>query len=248
MRCGAPTSQDTSSPVTAATALRGPAPLATAAFGSVAKPWPRRASRRPHPGSRACARHSACRSVSAPTTACRSPPTPWAGSHRSPPGGYAWASCRSASHLAHRHSTAALHAGSAPGTPTPPARPAPPGAHHRGSAITAVKSSTHERPHEALDRRTPAAGSEPSPRKMPHTLPPLEYPDRFEMRDVSATGGSRWHHQGVHVSHVGVGAYVGLEDIDEGVWHIDFGPLQLGRCLARHRRIEEASGRRKRRR
>ena len=105
LRCGAPTAQDTSSPVTAATALRGPSPLATAAFGSVAKPWPRRASRRPTPGSRACARHSACRRVSAPTTACRAPPTPWAGSHRSPPGGYAWASCRRAAHLAHRHST-----------------------------------------------------------------------------------------------------------------------------------------------
>ena len=105
-----------------------------------------------------------------------------------------------------------------------------------------------ERPHEALDRRTPAAGSEPSPRKMPHTRPPLESPDRFEVRYVSATGGSRWNHQGVHVSHVCVGAYVGLEDIDEGVWHMDFGPLQLGRFLARHRRIEEASGRRKRRR
>jgi putative transposase len=100
---------------------------------------------------------------------------------------------------------------------------------------------------EALDMRTPAACDEPSPRTMPHKPPPLEYPDRFEVRDVSAYGGLRWHHQGVNVSHVGVGAYVGLEEIDDGVWNVYFGPLTVGRLLERHRRSEEAYGRRTRR-
>jgi putative transposase len=63
----------------------------------------------------------------------------------------------------------------------------------------------HERPHEALDLRTPAACDEPSSRKRPTQLPPLEYPDRFEVRDVSATGGIRWHHHWGNVSHVCVG-------------------------------------------
>jgi putative transposase len=106
----------------------------------------------------------------------------------------------------------------------------------------------HERPHEALDMRTPAAAYELSPRKMPHTLPPLEYPDRFEVRYVSANGGIRWHHQWVNVSHVCVGAYVGLEEIDDGVWNVYFGPLKLGRLLERYLRIEDAYGRLKRRR
>jgi putative transposase len=53
----------------------------------------------------------------------------------------------------------------------------------------------HERPHEALDMRTPAACYEPSPRKLPTKLPPLDYPDRFEVRYVSANGGIRWNHQ-----------------------------------------------------
>lgn len=106
----------------------------------------------------------------------------------------------------------------------------------------------HERPHEALDMRTPAACYEPSPRKMPHKLPSLEYPDRFEVRYVSANGGIRWNHQWVNVSHVCVGAYVGLEEIDDGVWNIYFGPLKLGRFLERHMRIEDAYGRLKRRR
>ena len=106
----------------------------------------------------------------------------------------------------------------------------------------------HERPHEALDRRTPAACYDSSSRKMPTQLPPLEYPDRFEVRYVSANGGIRWHHQWGNVSHVCVGAYVGLEEIDDGVWNMYFGPLKLGRFLERHMRIEEAYGRPKRRR
>jgi putative transposase len=39
-----------------------------------------------------------------------------------------------------------------------------------------------ERPHAALDRRTPDQRYSPSPRPMPHRLPALEYPDRFEVR------------------------------------------------------------------
>jgi hypothetical protein len=46
----------------------------------------------------------------------------------------------------------------------------------------------HERPHEALAMHTPVSCYDPSPRKMPNKLPPLEYPDRFEVRDVSARG------------------------------------------------------------
>jgi transposase InsO family protein len=105
-----------------------------------------------------------------------------------------------------------------------------------------------ERPHEALDMRTPAACYDPSSRKMPTKLPPLEYPDRFEVRYVSANGGIRWNHQWVNVSRVCVGEYVGLEEIDEGVWNVYFGPLKLGRLLERHMRIEDAYGRLKRHR
>jgi putative transposase len=105
-----------------------------------------------------------------------------------------------------------------------------------------------ERPHEALDMRTPAACYEPSPRAMPNKLPPLEYPDRFEVRYVSANGGIRWNRQWVNVSTTCAGEYVGLEEIDEGVWNVYFGPLKLGRLLERHLRLEDAYGRLKRHR
>jgi transposase InsO family protein len=105
----------------------------------------------------------------------------------------------------------------------------------------------HVRPHEALAQQTPAACYHPSPRPMPDRLPPLEYPDRFEVRYVSANGGIRWNHRWVNVSTVCVGEYVGLEEIDDGIWNVYFGPLRLGRLLERHMRIEDAYGRLKRR-
>jgi hypothetical protein len=105
----------------------------------------------------------------------------------------------------------------------------------------------HERPHEALDQRTPATYYHPSPRPMPDRLPPLEYPDRFEVRYVSANGGIRWNHRWVNVSTVCVGEYVGLEEIDDGIWNVYFGSLRLGRLLERHMRIEDAYGRLRRR-
>jgi len=104
----------------------------------------------------------------------------------------------------------------------------------------------HERPHEALDQQTPTSCYQSSPREMPNKLPPLEYPDRFEMRYVSTNGGIRWNRDWVNVSIVCAGEYVGLEEIDDGIWNVYFGPLKLGRLHERHMRIEDEYGRLKR--
>jgi putative transposase len=60
--------------------------------------------------------------------------------------------------------------------------------------------------------------------------------------------GPRWHYQRVNVSHVCIGASVGLEEIDNGIWDVYFGPLKLGRLLERYLRSEDAYGRLTRRR
>lgn len=101
----------------------------------------------------------------------------------------------------------------------------------------------HERPHEALDQQTPAAVYTASTREMPAKLPPLEYPDRFEVRYVSANGGIRWNSDWVNVSIVCAGEYVGLEEIEDGIWSVYFGPMKLGRLHERHMRIEDEYGR-----
>jgi transposase InsO family protein len=101
----------------------------------------------------------------------------------------------------------------------------------------------NERPHEALDQQTPASHYRPSNREMPSKLAPLVYPDRFEVRYVSANGGIRWNRGWINVSTVCIGEYVGLEEIDNEIWNVYFGPLRLGRLLERHMKIEDAFGR-----
>ena len=108
------------------------------------------------------------------------------------------------------------------------------------------KEFNSERPHEALDMQTPASLYEPSPRQMPNRLAALEYPDRFEVRYVSANGGIWWNKQWVNVSTVCAGEYVGLEEIDNGIWNVYFGPLKLGKLLESKMRIEDTLGRLKR--
>ena len=99
------------------------------------------------------------------------------------------------------------------------------------------------RPHESLEMSTPAWMHRPSPRPMPAKLAEMSYPDRFEVRYVSANGGIRWRKQWVNVSSALVGQHVGLEAVDDGLWDVYFGVMKLGRLHERHMRIEDCMGR-----
>ena len=52
----------------------------------------------------------------------------------------------------------------------------------------------------------------------------------------------RWNREWVNVSTVCAGEYIGLEEIDNGVWTVYFGPLKLGRFDERLMRIEDQYG------
>ncbi|MBT8129534.1 MAG: transposase [Gammaproteobacteria bacterium] len=86
-----------------------------------------------------------------------------------------------------------------------------------------------QRPHEALDQNTPASCYSPSLRAYPERLPELHYPDYFEVRKVSSNGVVYWHNKMVYVSHLLKGELVGLEQIDDEIWNVYFGPVTLGR-------------------
>jgi hypothetical protein len=105
----------------------------------------------------------------------------------------------------------------------------------------------YERPHEALDQETPASKYHPSTREMPRHLHPIDYPAHYEVRLVSRNGGIRWDHQWVNVTHTLGGEYVGLEEVDNDLWDVYFGPLKLGRFDERTLRIEDHLGRTQRR-
>lgn len=99
------------------------------------------------------------------------------------------------------------------------------------------------RPHEALDLRPPSAFYTPSPRPFPEKLPELEYPAHFEKRYVSYNGGMRWKSNWVCVRRICQGAHIGLEEVDNEVWDVYFGPLRIGRFYEQLMRIQDDAGR-----
>jgi putative transposase len=98
------------------------------------------------------------------------------------------------------------------------------------------------RPHEALDMNTPSQLYRDSPREMPSKLQAMSYPDRFEVRYVSANGAMSWSKHSVNVTSVLIGEYVGLEAIDDGIWEVYYGLKKIGRLHERHMRIEDHMG------
>src|SRR5439155_10480510 len=133
--------------------------------------------------------------------------------------------------------------------PSKPKRPDPrltPVALNSANSIVSAMSLTSSARTRHSISKPRLLSMQPLHAQMPTKIPPLEYPDRFEVRYVSANGGIRWNKQWVNVSTVCAGEHVGLEEIDDGIWNVYFGPPKLGRLLERHMRTEDAFGRMKR--
>jgi transposase InsO family protein len=102
-----------------------------------------------------------------------------------------------------------------------------------------------ERPHEALEMRTPAWEYRPSARAYPRKLPEWEYPLGMTVRQVSPGGRFRWRCGNVFLSHALDGETIGLWPLDDRHWQLWVGPLELGVLDAR---INELLTERQRRR
>ncbi len=111
-----------------------------------------------------------------------------------------------------------------------------------------IEEFNNVRPHEALDQETPSSLYTRSRRAFPSRLPSPEYPDHFEKRLVSRNGGFRWHFVRVPISHTLEGQYVGLEEVDDGIWDVYFGHVRLGQMDERTFTITDALGNRARKR
>ena len=85
-----------------------------------------------------------------------------------------------------------------------------------------------ERPHQGLAGRAPAEVYTPSRRPYPRRLPALEYPPGWEARKVCGNGCLVWHNEFVFLSRVLIGEQLGLQESDDGVWSVYFGPSLLG--------------------
>lgn len=85
------------------------------------------------------------------------------------------------------------------------------------------------RPHEALEMRPPAARFSASPRTLPATLPAPAYPGHAEIRRVHERGTFRFRSGIISLSTTLAGERVALEEIDDGIWNVQFYHLLLGR-------------------
>lgn len=86
-----------------------------------------------------------------------------------------------------------------------------------------------ERPHEALGQRTPGSLYLPAERRLPRRLPEPEYAGHLYVRRVGPRGSISFCSRPLFISEVLAGEYVGLEEVEDGVWSVCFYDVLLGR-------------------
>jgi transposase InsO family protein len=84
-----------------------------------------------------------------------------------------------------------------------------------------------ERPHEALDMRTPSALYEPSAREYRARVREPEYGSAMKVRRVRLRGDITWKHQDVFLSEVLTGEPVGLLPIDDRYYRVYFAAFPI---------------------
>lgn len=85
-----------------------------------------------------------------------------------------------------------------------------------------------ERPHEALEGKTPAELYVGSARCYPARLPELEYPRGVHLRRISQQGSLKWRSERTFLSEVLARQRVGLLETEEEFFEVYYGPLLIG--------------------
>ncbi|HVF40674.1 MAG TPA: IS481 family transposase [Gemmatimonadaceae bacterium] len=85
-----------------------------------------------------------------------------------------------------------------------------------------------ERPHESLNQETPASCYLHSPRSYNELPERFAYPAHFEARYVAGNGMIHFRGKRFFLSESLTSEEVGLEEIEDQLWRVDFGPLSLG--------------------
>jgi putative transposase len=96
-----------------------------------------------------------------------------------------------------------------------------------------------ERPHEAIDMKRPAELYQCSERDFPKKMETYDYPGHFLVRRVSRGGTIRVFGHQPFVSNVLQEDYVGLEEVDDGVYDLYFCFYQIGRYDLQENRVQD---------
>ena len=98
-----------------------------------------------------------------------------------------------------------------------------------------------DRPHEALDFKTPASLYQASPRSYPCALREPAYGDDCAVRRVRSNGEIKWGGEMIFVSQVLIGEPVGITETENGEWLVRFADLKLGFIDPRRPRLHRKS-------
>jgi len=91
-----------------------------------------------------------------------------------------------------------------------------------------VEEFNYERPHEAIDQKTPSQLFRPSRRTFPERTPEFEYSSKQEVRKVMDGGRIRWKGELVYVGQQFSGEHLGLNYATDDAWEVWLGPARLG--------------------
>ncbi len=95
------------------------------------------------------------------------------------------------------------------------------------------------RPHEAIDMNRPAEIYRSSNRPMPSVIKTYDYPGHYLVRRVSRAGTIRVFHKQIFISNTLQEDYVGLEEVDDGVYDLFFCFYHIGRYELRTNKIHD---------
>jgi putative transposase len=85
----------------------------------------------------------------------------------------------------------------------------------------------YQRPHQALNQKTPASHYTRSSRTYPPKLPELSYPDNFELRKIRSQGEFKWRGHSIYLCMPLSNEIVAFQKIHDDLWNVYFGPLRL---------------------
>lgn len=84
-----------------------------------------------------------------------------------------------------------------------------------------------ERPHESLGMKTPASQYQTSPRPYPARVPVPEYPGHFTVKKITTGGTFRFGNRVLYLANALTDELVGLDEVDDGIWHIHFNTVLI---------------------
>ena len=102
-----------------------------------------------------------------------------------------------------------------------------------------INQYNNERPHEALGMRTPSEAHVRSCREYPRYLRDWDYENDLRTKMVTVNGCICWYQDQIMISTALAGKYVGLEDLEDGLWRVYYRHVELGILSEKTKRVYE---------